>query len=276
MGAPSEYWIASKLTDGLGNRLFQIAAGLGAAELWDREFVFFIPRIEPSVHSDCTIIYKLFPNIRKVFFADSWKRITEPPFMSWKYAQFPTSFSPDSKLVIEGFYQSEKYFPKMRNVDEILDLSEITLPPNLPDICFSKAWFCHIRLGDYLILPHHQVGIPDFLQTCWDRLPTSEPIQLLVFSDSMDKVKVLLQSLPKKDNIQLLFLEDIYSLTPIQILKIMSQCEGGAICSNSTFSWWGAYLSKAKKRGSPIYFPKKWIQYNVPQEDVYSDWMIPL
>jgi hypothetical protein len=40
----------------------------------------------------------------------------------------------------------------------------------------------------------------------------------------------------------------------------MSQSKG-CICSNSSFSWWGAYLNPNR----PIYFPDKW--FNDPSMD---------
>jgi hypothetical protein len=92
---------------------------------------------------------------------------------------------------------------------------------------------------------------------------------MLVFSDSIDKATELLSKLPTP-NIELLIVKD---LNAVETLYLMSLCGGGGICSNSTFSWWGAYSSLAKKKGNPIYVPSRWILYNVPQEDVYSSWM---
>jgi hypothetical protein len=43
-------------------------------------------------------------------------------------------------------------------------------------------------------------------------------------------------------------------------LALMSLCEGGAICANSTFSWWGAFLCK---QSIPICVPERWINANV-------------
>jgi hypothetical protein len=41
-------------------------------------------------------------------------------------------------------------------------------------------------------------------------------------------------------------------------LMLMSLCEGGAVISNSTYSWWGAMLG-CNYVGAPVVYPKKWI-----------------
>jgi hypothetical protein len=44
----------------------------------------------------------------------------------------------------------------------------------------------------------------------------------------------------------------------VDSLYLMSQCQRGAICANSSFSWWGAFLNIDR----PICMPSKW--YNDP------------
>ena len=112
-------WVAPNLTDGLGNRLFQMAAALGAAEKWSIKPVFFTPRIAPSVHSDCSVVYQLFSNynLPKVELANSWKQHIEPPYECWKYTDLPSQ-APGNQTVLQGYFQSEKYFHANR--DEII------------------------------------------------------------------------------------------------------------------------------------------------------------
>jgi hypothetical protein len=45
----------------------------------------------------------------------------------------------------------------------------------------------------------------------------------------------------------------------------MSLCTKAAICANSTFSWWGAYLGAYKFRNK-VFVPRDWIkqtQYDI-------------
>ena len=41
-------------------------------------------------------------------------------------------------------------------------------------------------------------------------------------------------------------------------LALMSLCKAGAICANSTFSWWGAFLGAHGVR-APVFVPERWI-----------------
>jgi hypothetical protein len=72
-----------------------------------------------------------------------------------------------------------------------------------------------------------------------------------------------------KDNIK----SDNITFTPfkdeISDLYLMTQCEH-KIMSNSSFSWWGVWLSK---KSGVVVSPNKWFNYNGPQDfnDIYLD-----
>ena len=76
---------------------------------------------------------------------------------------------------------------------------------------------------------------------------------LIFFSDNLDEVKKQFNSY----NFHLLNnqneIEDLYAI---------SQCNS-VIMSNSTFSWWGAWLGKKKEK---IIFPKPWFGIMGPQD----------
>jgi hypothetical protein len=54
----------------------------------------------------------------------------------------------------------------------------------------------------------------------------------------------------------------------------MSLCKGGAICANSSFSWWGAFLGSYSER-NPVIIPKRWIKNNSsdPIDMFPSEWI---
>jgi len=66
----------------------------------------------------------------------------------------------------------------------------------------------------------------------------------------------------------------VENLDELQTMLLMSLCKGGAICSNSTFCWWGAYLGTYEKR-NPVFVPKKWISVKDDMSNLFpSEWII--
>ena len=45
----------------------------------------------------------------------------------------------------------------------------------------------------------------------------------------------------------------------LETMALMTKCTSGAICANSTFSWWGAFLG-AYALNNPVIIPKKWVR----------------
>jgi hypothetical protein len=49
--------------------------------------------------------------------------------------------------------------------------------------------------------------------------------------------------------------EDTY-----ETLLEFSRCSAGSICSNSTFSWWAAFLTFQNNPDYKAYFPDRWVR----------------
>lgn len=72
----------------------------------------------------------------------------------------------------------------------------------------------------------------------------------LIFSDDVEWCKE--QQMFRKQNVTILDEKNEY-----QALYLMAQCKAGAVISNSTFSWWGAFMG-AFATGNHVVYPTSW------------------
>ena len=265
-------WVSPTLSDGLGNRLFQIAAAAGAATKYKRQLVFYLPRCHKASHANPKDIFTLFSSVPIIESGVStWKEIPEKHFAT--YEPFPaTAPQPNEGLVIRGFRQSARYFSphdlppfNFKNALGKTTYADLTRPE------LSHAAFIHVRLGDYRFLPHHQVNLePYWIQTLQE-VANNGTKYLLIFSDEPQYIKTVM--LPFFQQFNFAKVEVSEQSNPVGDLYLMSQCRKAAICANSTFSWWGAYL--AKQNGCPvIYMPSKWGLAETP--DLIPHWALKI
>ena len=155
---------------------------------------------------------------------------------------------------VKGWFQSEKYFADIRPI-----LLEELLPKELPvfseevrellrdEQCVS----IHFRRGDYVRI-HHELNIAYFHQAVEEIRRKYDHPKFLIFSDDVDWV---LRNL-RID-------EKCISANPDNVLKdyeelyLMSLCKSNII-SNSTFSWWGAWLNRNPDK--TVIAPKLWLE----------------
>lgn len=111
----------------------------------------------------------------------------------------------------------------------------------------------HVRRGDYLKLPHrHPFVGKDYLRKAVGRFSTIPNVKFMVCSDDIAWCKQFFSAKNFPD-LQFYFSEGARVLDD---LYLMRRCRGGHICSNSTFSWWGAYGSASPQ---PLtIFPSMW------------------
>jgi hypothetical protein len=109
--------------------------------------------------------------------------------------------------------------------------------------------FLHIRGGDYVGHPVHDVGLSAHYYP-WAVQQFPPNTHFLVFTND----RAYAESLPFLQTISHSFAEG----DELQALDQMRHCVGG-ICANSTFSWWGAYLTPNRK----IVLPSKWFVYPI-------------
>lgn len=175
----------------------------------------------------------------------------------------PNIFNILDDTSIEGYYQSYKYFDEYE--EEIINnfqfkfnilnkcLIEIKNHPNPVSI--------HIRRGDYVNHPGYWNITPEYIQEALNYF-TDQEYTFLIFSDDIEWCK---QIFPEG----VVFIE---GTSQFEDLCLMSLCNHNII-SNSSFSWWGAYLNKNKNK--KVIAPSNWFIPAKPLTDLYPNkWII--
>ena len=256
---PSQTWVASRLSCGLGNRLFQLAAAHKVSLEWGLPLVFAMPYCLPSEHGDFETIFKLFPQIPKLWKAEPLLGITQSS--CFDVCPFPT-VAPADRVLLKGFWQAAEYVsdsfkPSWDSVN-----SDVLARWNLSTLeQRQKTVFIHVRLGDYRILPHHQVNLLAYFVKAMDTFP--EDTRFLVFSDEPEVAMTL-----PVFNDRCVFVDEKDELIT---LYLMSQC-GGAITANSTFSWWGAAFGRQCQTNYRACMPAQWMVTTESTKSIYPTW----
>ena len=161
---------------------------------------------------------------------------------------------PDGSYLL-GFFQSERYFAP------IAETLRDELTPAAPDddatadLCAEierrEAVSIHVRRGDYLRSPNHNVCTLDYyreaIRRARDRL--SDP-WFFVFSDDLAWCRA---HLPVERGE---FVDLAHSrVAPCNDLRLMSRCQHHII-ANSTYSWWGAWLNPHPDK--QVWAPGRW------------------
>jgi hypothetical protein len=259
-------WVASKLQCGLGNRLFQLAAAHKMSVEWSVPLVFAMSYCAPSEHGDFDTIFKLFPNVPKLWKAEAELSLEQSdPFEQVLLPHKP----PASRTLLRGFWQLADYvldsfipsWDLVEGKDALLDKWKLTT-----DLQRSKTAFLHVRLGDYKLLRHHQVNLLGYFAQTLKSFP--DDTRFLIFSDSPEEAAVLPVF---NERCVIVDEKDEY-----KTLYLMSRCWAGAICANSTFSWWGAFFGRqaATTAGAPYkaYMPSKWFTISLNYKVILPTW----
>lgn len=257
MSEQSNRWIAPRLRCGLGNRLFQMISTIGEAERRGMKPVLLLPRATHAEHGETEFFKELFSHIPIQESALEWKELEELPDGS-----IPSSNSP-GPIVLKGFFQNSANFPPWGGTGPSYTSS---LWPHLPSQpVIQNRWAIHFRLGDYKILPHHQLqGLKAFYgETIKTRIPPGS--ELLLVSDSPEALPAIQEELSSWGYST----KRIEARSAKETFLEVSQCAGGVIGSNSTFGWWMAYFCW-RNTGAKSYFPDTWFQYPQRTPDILN------
>jgi len=148
----------------------------------------------------------------------------------------------NSSKYFEGFWQSEKYFIDVKSdILKEFTFSEVLINSITEKIDFNNSVALHVRQFNDIYHTNQGNLTDGYYQKAINYFGNKFPgIQFWIFSDKPQTAKKRLFS--GKQNCNLIS-EIFPNLTDIQELYLMTQFSF-FIIGNSTFSWWGAWLSK--------------------------------
>jgi len=174
---------------------------------------------------------------------------------------------PDN-INIWGFFQSEKYFSNVRKdiLDDFSFKKKYKEKAKLELSRFESPISIHVRRSDYLINENHSpLGI-DYYDLAISNFPKNSTF--LIFTDDVSWVKN--QKLFNQNNMFLM--SDLLKNKYLDLCS-MTMCESHII-ANSSFSWWGAWLSKQKKVIAPNYwFKNSKLEYLNTEDLIPNNWI---
>jgi hypothetical protein len=291
-----------RLRGGLGNQLFQYAAGYAISKRFESKLVIDSRQL-PAQHELINGIshwpeqISEFRNASNSSFRGGTRSIVLPRllqlermFGSW----FPSitlrlgslagenvkssslrELRPRKTVWINAYCDSPKFFEgfesELRQQITSLMKPSDSFSRDLKLVKNSRPLALHVRLGDYRNLVHIYGGIDvDYFESATALVrKLAGPRDVWIFSDEPE----LALSLVKPVVPNAVIAPIAQSNSGLETLILMSEC-GGLVASNSSFSWWAAFLMTS--RNEPIIFPRPFFssaEMQEPRDLLLKDWI---
>jgi hypothetical protein len=119
----------------------------------------------------------------------------------------------------------------------------------------QKALLIHVRLTDYLKEQHFGIPSISYYEKSLDQITTIRNYdRIWIASDDLMLCREILKDLDTK--VPISYLDDA-DLTDVEVWDLFRRFSG-YIISNSSFSWWAAFLRK--DINAPVFCPYPWFQ----------------
>jgi|688.fasta_scaffold01592_16 hypothetical protein len=283
--------IITEINGGLGNQLFQYAAGLSLAEKHQTQLKINVDFKQADTSRTLGLShFNIFlesatPEEIKHYSPTSilFKKILSylPLALQKFYKERQFSYQPDFEklgpnVYLKGYWQSERYFSTIATqVKDIFTLQPhfySNILPLIEEIKQTESVSIHVRKGDYLLHPYsdyyatlESAYYNNALAALQDNLPQ---LKLYVFTDDPKWVKENL-ALP----IPYTLISGVQTRSMYEDFQAMLSCKYHII-ANSSFSWWTAWLSA--REGKKVVAPKEWFK-NGPSDTadlIPKSWLI--
>jgi hypothetical protein len=228
----------------MGNCLFQVACTIGYSKKYNVPFCF--PKWK----------YQDMFSIPQQYFIDKESISIDNTYQETRYTYSEIPFQENCSL--SGYFQSTKYFDNCKEY-----VKDFLTPKEEYDL---KDYCCiHVRRGDYFRYPlHHPVQPMQYYMDAVEKIGCNK---FMVFSDDIEWCQ---------DN----FDDSVFTInectsTESDFSKMVS-CSN-FIISNSSFSWWAAWLSKNENK--KVITPNNWFgpklkDTNPTYDLIPQDWLI--
>jgi len=303
MKKPSKNQVALNLTGGLGNQLFQLAAAIYLAngkEIFVDKSI-GEPRGSNSIHADIEdfrlpnqVVFSTAKPARRLIkrfvhlalrFGISSSRNSNKIGAAWinrissvvlslhlgTFRRITTSrgigyaeVTMPQRPYLVGYFQSYKWAQEIES-----ELNSIRLRHERPQLLeyvnlanTEKPLMVHIRLGDYTSISTFGIPTAKYYEIGIRTLIQSIP-QAKIWLFSNDRTAAL-ELIPQEHRETLRIIPD-QDFSPAETLELMRHCHNYLI-ANSTFSWWGAFLSYNKE--SRVIAPQPWFQGEESPKDI--------
>ncbi len=263
--------ITVHLSSGLGNQLFQYSFALYLKEKYNQEVQFDSNgfKFEDSRKIEIAILKpnfdrvnnsKLFTNYLGIIYRLKlllFKINPSNTYINDKTLFESLTIDPSKNYYFDGYWQTDYYVSKIKNIADFLnpiDSMPLLIENYISEMVKGNSVALHIRRGDYfspLYIDRYGVcNVNYYLKAINYIQKHVENPKFFVFSDDLDWVR---NNIDLPENSVFIINEKINSYWYI---LLMSKAKHNII-SNSTFSWWGAYLNDNKDK--IIISPDKWM-----------------
>ena len=265
------------MVGGLGNQLFQAAAGLALA---DRREAKLILQTRSYRQNDKKRQFMLqnFPlmgwddvsTISRRPFAQSVMKFLRMKGRRGHYIEPHLQYDPDflhlqTPIAISGYFQSEMYFKHVSG--RIRAAFNYPLKPNRMSRYFNEEesfTALHVRRGDYIGIDLHFVQRGDYYKRALDIVPQNQPV--VVVSDDIEWSHENLSEM----HANMIFPGMEGPRDTLDDFRLLTKATNHII-ANSSFSWWGAWLAEPKDGITIAPHKSRWFN----AQDYNTDDLVP-
>lgn len=290
--------IIVRLMGGLGNQLFQYAAGRALSLKHNTELQFDLSFLRADTNQQYTKrdleldffdlnITEVSPSDLAKFKNNSFLKRVKRKLIGNMFSNYHVANQNELKFLPEfrtypkntylnGYWQSEKYFMNIREIVlsdlKIKKVKSKEVESMEKDILNCNSVSLHIRRGDYVYRKssnelHGLLSSEHYYRAIEMIKKHHSSITVFVFSDDMEWVK---QNLKLSD--KCVYVDFNMGENSVFDMHLMSLCKHNII-ANSSFSWWGAWLNQNPEK--IVIAPENWFaKKELSNNDVIPDtWM---